>query len=175
MQEREHYCEILPAEISPFPLTEESVKRSLGEIAKDPLFEYEKNFDILETENGAIYNLIDTIYKEEDDDVEIFEGSVFAYKLIRDSAINKKTDLPVLSDDSATFFIYSFFREVLKNDQTILIKDFLLKRSSEIRDNDPNFIDSINELCKYRAGYVGFYYGAILTYCALQYSKGYIY
>ena len=167
MQERDHRCEKLLQEVSPFPLIEGIVKRSLEDIAKDPYSEFKKNLKDLESEDPNTFRLITALFRKNKGNIGTIEGGVFAYKIIKDSACNKNSKLPILKNNLGDFFISNFYRE---NEE---VDDLVERRTNEIKIDDPFFIEAIQQMSQYRIDSKRFFYGAVVVYSAIKYSEKY--
>ncbi|MPM80506.1 hypothetical protein SDC9_127553 [bioreactor metagenome] len=167
MQERDSHQENLSSEISPFPLTEESVKRSLEEITKDPLSEFISTIKLLESENHNVFRLVKAAFKTHKNNIGILEGGVLAYKIIKDSIFEGKDTMPILKNNLGDFFISNFYKE---NEE---VDNLIKRKTDEIRHDDPFFIDAIQQMSRYRIDSKRFCYGAIVVYSAIKYSEKY--
>lgn len=155
--------ELNKVEPSPFPLSKDVVRESLNDISENPLLSineirlFQKDSVITKTIYAATKAARGKVF-----DVSAFrEGSFFAFKMIKDSAEAKGIEIPVRDARDLSFSYVNNLEHVSwgHNDSK-----YYTPIMEQLRSEDPNFVESIEQMCQYRPGRTEFYNGAVSVY-----------
>jgi hypothetical protein len=170
MEERENH-KLSELQYCSIPVTRTSVSKSLEEIVKDPATVLKRTHRLIQRDNPGIDQLIQiwglserNVYGNPQD---LAEGIIFGYKFIRESAIEKGINMPILRSEALSAH-FKNGRDEFSEQPNNSIDQFVLDRFEDIRDTDPDFVEGIEELCKYKADPITFYKGAVEVYKAIN-------
>ena len=170
MGERES-CQFNESQYCSIPVTRKSIEKSLEEIVKSPAIAFIKTYRLIQRNNPGVDQLIQIWSLSEKNNQgnlqDLVEGIVFGYKFIGESAIEKGVSVPVLRNEALSTH-FKNGRDEFNEQPNNSIDQFVCDRFEDIRDIDPNFVEGIEELCKYKTDPITFYKGAVEVYKAID-------
>jgi hypothetical protein len=157
-------------EKSPFPISEESAKKTLNKIAKDPKGEYVKITEDVQSKNPGVTMLIRELVrihsKNGAPSSDIVEGCLWAYLLAKVSAEEKGIEIPISTEENVASYGESMYVEEKGKD--VKGRDLVRQKMEEIGKLDPFFYAAIEEMRKYSIFPDFFYHGATEVYLTIN-------
>lgn len=152
-------------EKSIFPVSKESVDRTLEEITQDPTRAMSREQALMRRQNPMLFANLDDFGKKLGD-AEYFDlmgGACWTYRILRMQAETCERELPQISPDLLRTYIHD---EIQYANERSEKKEFVPfeERVKKIATQDPEFGRAIKEFTKYRVTASGFFSGAIEVY-----------
>jgi len=155
-----------------FPLTTQSVERSLTRISEDPESAFMNESKAMGLGNPTLsLGLKILIQTLKPDEGTFTEGALWTHKLLREQAEMLGEKVPVMSPEIWRAHMHDQMeatrKSAIKNPNAGKY-DHTIQQIEEISAQDPEFGKALKILTKYRAGQEHFYAGAINTYLPIK-------
>jgi hypothetical protein len=133
-------------ERSPLPLTREVAQQTLAEIAKNPSVKSVHYKMQMDASNPVLSTNLPIIARSWDAGTEYFQGSVWAYAMLHNQAIERGGRVPRISTDNIRSYLYSQM-EIVKEEQPMWEENERLK--ARLIQDEPELAHAMLEIAKY--------------------------
>lgn len=155
------------SESIPFPISKESVDKTLANIAEDPDKAIVEEQTIIEKENPQLAHLLKSTASTLSSIPTVYlEGGLWTHKIIREQAGLRGGKLPTVSPNIAMGHLKDNVQTTTVMGKNV--EDHFLKMKNEMEVNEPELARALLEMTKYRSNGKDFYEGAMNVYLPIK-------